>query len=95
MLQNIIYILLLLNIFSFLLGYLCHGVHNNKLDKTYNKLSNKNKIPVNHNITIDEKKMVVNIDTKGLEKKYDSLGEVSQSDNNINDSINKLKNLKG
>jgi hypothetical protein len=46
-------------------------------------------------ISIDDTKYVVDIKTSGLEKKYDSLGEVKKSQENINSSINKLKNLKG
>lgn len=47
------------------------------------------------NIEIDSRKVVTDIKTDGLEKKYDTLGEVKQSTENIGSSINKLKNLRG
>lgn len=47
------------------------------------------------NISIDETKVVTNIDTSGLEKKYDSLGDKKQSEENITNSVNRLKTLKG
>lgn len=47
------------------------------------------------NIEIDSRKVVTDIKTDGLEKKYNTLGEVKQSTENIGSSINKLKNLRG
>jgi hypothetical protein len=47
-----------------------------------------------HKISIDETKIVTEINTDGLEKKYDQLGETKQSNENIANSINKLKNIK-
>jgi hypothetical protein len=46
------------------------------------------------NFTIDDTKYVVDIKTSGMEKKYESLGEIKESEENINNSINKLKNMK-
>ena len=92
-----IYILILLNIFSFLLGYLYGKLKNIGYSQNFtlkNKKENKI-ITTNPNITIDDKKVVVNIDTKGLEKKYDELGDKQISENTITSSVNKLKNLKG
>lgn len=45
-------------------------------------------------IKIDDAKYVTEIKTDGMEKKYDQLGDVKQSAENITSSINKLKNLK-
>lgn len=45
-------------------------------------------------IVMDERTYVVDIKTEGLEKKYDSLGDIKESQENISGSINKLKNLK-
>lgn len=45
-------------------------------------------------IKIDDAKYVTEIRTDGMEKKYDQLGDVKQSAENITNSINKLKNLK-
>lgn len=46
-------------------------------------------------IDIDERKVVVAIKTDGLEKKYENLGDVKKSSENISSSIDKLKNMKG
>lgn len=102
----IIYILLWLNIISFICGYiLSHILYNNSISPSFNPISNsfiknnriQNDLNINNNpkIEIDDKKVVVNIDTQGLEKKYEELGDTKISDININNSINKLKNLKG
>lgn len=50
------------------------------------------KIPT---ISIDESTHVVSIKTNDLEKKYDSIGDNKSTNENINSSINKLKNLRG
>lgn len=91
-----IYILLVLNIISFLLGYL-YGNRTVSGIEYSNTKSNKQKtlVSTNNNIEIDDKKVVLNIDTKGLEKKYEDLGDKQVSENNITSSISKLKNLKG
>ena len=46
-------------------------------------------------ISIDDKKYVVAIDTKGIEKKFDTISTTKQSEENISDAVNKLKNMKG
>lgn len=51
-------------------------------------------IPKN-NISIDEKKVVLDINTKGLEKKFSNIAEESVSEADISASVNKLKNMKG
>jgi len=92
--EIISYILLLLNIISFLLGYLYgnqsivqyhHNIKSNYPNKTILKTSN---------ITIDDKKIVTKIDTSDLEKKYDQLGDNKNSQDTILSSVNKLKNIK-
>jgi hypothetical protein len=45
-------------------------------------------------IIIDDAKFVTDIKTDHLEKKYDSLGDIKKSEENINSSISKLKNMK-
>ena len=45
-------------------------------------------------ISIDSSKVVTDIKTDNLEKKYESLGEIKKSDEDISQSINKLKNIK-
>lgn len=93
-----IYIIVVINLLTFLGGYLL-GKNTSYLSTNINtssSLSNllKNKPKVNNSISIDDKKVVLNIDTDGLEKKYDSLGDKTTSITDINASINKLKNLK-
>ena len=95
-----IYILILLNIFSFLLGYLYGKLKNIGYNFTTHSIKTKNKpdkitTTSTSDIVIDDKKVVVNINTKGLEKKYDELGDKQISENTITSSVNKLKNLKG
>jgi hypothetical protein len=46
-------------------------------------------------ISIDDTKYVTDMDVSGLEKKYESLGEKVNSQENIDNAVNKLKNLKG
>jgi hypothetical protein len=45
-------------------------------------------------VEIDDSKYVTEINTKGLEKKYSSIGEKKESKDDISSSIDKLKNLK-
>ena len=46
-------------------------------------------------IEIDDKKVVLNINTDGLQKKFEKITEEKTVDNNISSSVNKLKNMKG
>jgi|688.fasta_scaffold05897_7 hypothetical protein len=91
----IVLILLVLNFFVFVLGLLCGRIflsvqsHN----QTQSFFQQKNKTAQN-NISIDDTRYVVDIKTDNLEKKYDKLGDTTQSTEQISSSINKLKNLK-
>lgn len=90
-------ILVFININSLLIGYLLartysNGVINNNPQSFFSKVRD-DKI-VNNMISIDDKKFVTDIKTDGLEKKYNSLGDIKQTQENISDSVNKLKNLK-
>lgn len=90
-------LLFILNINSLFIGYLIgrsmnNGVTNNSPQSFFSK--NKDTKIVSNNLSIDDKKFVVDIKTDGLEKKYNSLGEVKQTQENISNSVNKLKNLK-
>ena len=93
-------ILILLNVVFFFLGYSIGRLHSSQtnvesqpisffskqgsaiIDKTIKK------------VNIDETKYVTNIETSNMEKKYTSLGETKISNENIESSIDKLKNLK-
>lgn len=91
-------ILLILFVLCILIGYILGKLNGGVLytstknsKKEIGLLDIKNKIEP---IKIDEKKVVTDIDTKSLEKKFDNLGEVVVSSGDINSSINKLKNIK-
>lgn len=89
--------LLAIGVCLFLIGYLAGrgsvgGVSNNEEKVSTSFFKQQNNIP--KTIEMDNSKYVVNIKTEGLEKKYESLGEVKESQENISESINKLKNLK-
>lgn len=49
---------------------------------------------IDPNISIDDKKIVTKINTDSLEKKYNNLGDKTESTDNILESVNKLKNIK-
>lgn len=95
----IIIILIIFNIFSLLLGFLLGkishnngvlSITNNRPKSFLNQQSDNN----TNKIEIDSKKIVTNINTSGLEKKYTKLGEEKESKDNISLSVDKLKNLK-
>jgi len=91
-------VLLVLNLFSFAFGLIlgrlwssssvCINTEKPKSFLQKNNESNKEKI------SIDDKKIVLDIKTSGMEKKYENLGEVKQSSENISSSVDKLKHLK-
>lgn len=92
----IIIILLFLNILSLIIGYILGKINNlSQVDKPvsfFTKNNEKNNPPTK--VEIDDRKYVTEINTKGLEKKYSSIGETKESTENISSSIDKLKNLK-
>ena len=90
--------LLVIGVCLFLIGYFIgkqsnDGVSNSAINKKptsfFDDIKKENKI-----ISIDDTKYVVDIQTSGMEKKYESLGDIKQSEENISNSINKLKNMK-
>ena len=91
----IIIVLVILCCFGTLIGYILgritadKGVSNTKPKSFFEQEKKEDKI------TINSSKYVVDIKTTGLEKKYSSLGETKESEENIESSINKLKNMKG
>ena len=89
--------LLVMGVCLFLIGYflgkqinsgVSYRVENKPISFFDNKINKPNKI------VIDDKTHVAEINTDNLEKKYDSLGDIKKSDENISSSINKLKNMK-
>jgi hypothetical protein len=90
--------LLVIGVCLFLIGYfigkqassgVSNSATNTKLTSFFDDIKKDNKV-----ISIDDTKYVVDIQTSGMEKKYESLGDVKQSEENISNSINKLKNMK-
>ena len=53
----------------------------------------KQSVQIPTSVSIDETKVVTNISTDNLVKKYDELGDKTVSNDNISSSINKLKNI--
>ena len=90
--------LLVIGVCLFLIGYfigklLNTGVSNSVINTKPNSFFDDIKKD-NKTISIDDTKYVVDIQTSGMEKKYESLGDIKQSEENISNSINKLKNMK-
>jgi hypothetical protein len=96
--MTITILLAILTMNSLFIGYLIgrsinSGVTNNSPQSFFSQ--NKNSPVASNSLSIDDKKFVVDIKTDGLEKKYDNLGDIKQTKENISNSVNKLKNLKG
>jgi hypothetical protein len=90
--------LLVIGVCFFLIGYFIGKqsavgvssiVNSVKPASFFNEEPKKNKT-----LTIDDTKYVVDIKTSDMEKKYESLGDIKKSEENISNSINKLKNMK-
>lgn len=91
------YILTFTNIVVFSLGFMLGKMFTNPQSFTVNDMvsvKSKKEERNKANIEIDDTKYVGKIKTDGMEKKYDSLGDVKKSKNDTISSVNKLKNLK-
>lgn len=92
-----LYALILTNIVLFTTGFLL-GRANNTVSVVEGKpksIFDSKKDKGKTTIQIDDKKIVTNINTNDLEKKYNQLGEQTHSTEDISSTINKLKNMKG
>jgi len=58
-------------------------------------LKNQGKPKKNNSIEIDDTKVVLKVDTDGLEKKFDKIADSKQVKSDISNSVNKLKSMKG
>jgi hypothetical protein len=90
--------LLAIGVCLFLIGYFIGkqtnaGVFNSVIDRKPTSFFDDIKKD-KKTVSIDDAKYVVDIQTSGMEKKYDSLGDIKKSEENISNSINKLKNMK-
>jgi hypothetical protein len=91
--------LLAIGVCLFLIGYFLgkqssYGVSNTVSLNKPSSFFDNNKEEIKKKIVIDDAKFVTEIKTDGMKKKYENLGEIKQSTENITDSINKLKNLR-
>lgn len=89
-----IFIVVSLQILIFILGIFIGKCISNKTNGLVSNIQ-KNNNQEKNKITIDDKKIVVDIDTKNLEKKFHNLAEEKIVETDISDSISKLKNMKG
>lgn len=87
-----------LNIIFFCLGYGWCKIISFKEENIYSGSNivkkNNTRTPAMQLASIDDTKVVVDIKTDGLEKKYDQLGEVKKTEDSITNSVDKLKNLR-
>ncbi len=59
-------------------------------------LRNQGKKKQNENqLSIDDTKVVLKIDTGGMEKKFKDIGKTKVTEDDISSAVNKLKNMKG
>jgi len=92
--------LICVNVLFFCVGYLFgklksfDGVFHSAEKKPKSFFQNQKEQPVSK-VSIDSTKIVTNINTDGLQKKYNDLGTQKESSEDITSSINKLKNMKG
>ena len=88
---------LVTHIITFVLGYVVGQLLSISGVSYYSQKTEKNNLTKNIKtiIPIDSTKIVTNISTSGIEKKYTELGDVKKSEENITSSIDKLKNMKG
>lgn len=97
MVENI-YLLIVLNIIIFGIGYIVGKINSYSPGKNGIHLGPLHGVDNTHNthnkVKIDQTKFVTEISVEGIEKKYDKLGETQLSADNIEVSVNKLKNLK-
>lgn len=89
-------LIVIICLLSFGIGYIIGLINSHKGVLSIGTRSDKSSIVTNKQVvSIDDTKFVTDIRTDNLEKKYDSLGDKSSSQENISGSINKLKNMKG
>lgn len=93
-------ILILLDIVFFFLGYAIGRLTSSQTimkgqpNSFFSKHQSVSDDKIINKVIIDERTFVTDIKTSGMEKKYDNLGETKISNDNIEFSIDKLKNMK-
>jgi hypothetical protein len=76
-----------------LFGVKSQSITENETESFFSK-EKKKKPKINQDILIDNTTHVVSINTEGLEKKYEEIGNNKTKQENISSSIDKLKTLK-
>lgn len=92
---DVIYLIVCINcyIIGYLMGRKGSCTETNGVFKDVKRTKQSVQIPTS--VSIDETKVVTDINTDNLVKKYEELGDKTVSTDNISNSINKLKNMKG
>jgi hypothetical protein len=102
--NNIVYLLLSLIVSYFIVFgvglFLGHYYANTGVSKDSHigflrTISQQNIKDTAKSLSIDDRKVVLGLDTEGLQKKYSQLGDTQKQKEDISSSINKLKNMKG
>lgn len=100
----LLYLLIISNILFFILGYIIAKLNTKNYSNItesgyiFNK-QNKKEIEQNRviqklqQVNIDERKVVIDTDISGLEKKFDDISETTMVNDNIASSINKLSQV--
>lgn len=96
-------VLVFTHICAFGMGFVIAFTYMNKrtpesemsIQSFFEKQKENNKQEKRKKIEIDNTKVVLDIKTDNLEKKFDKLGTSSKSKNDIKSSINKLKSMRG
>lgn len=94
----ILSIIIFFNIFLFVIGYIIGALNSNSgvfMTKSKAFVNNNTNIVPQELLNIDERTVVTKINTDLLEKRYDTIGEDTNTKENISSAVNKLKNMKG
>jgi hypothetical protein len=99
MLEQSLFFIVLLSIFIAGILFDKYILNNNiqdyyKPESFFTKQRNSDKVYKN-NIEIDDKKIVMGVETVNMESKHDGLGKTTESKDNTQSAINKLKSMKG
>lgn len=101
--NNIVYLLLSLIVSYFIVFsiglFLGYYYANTGVSKDSNvgflRANNQSNKDAAKSVSIDDRKVVLGLDTEGLQKKYSQLGDTKKQKEDISGSISKLKNMKG
>lgn len=102
--ELILYILVVLNILLFIIGYIIGRIQQKNVNiigqsgylipKEQKKQIEQNKIIEKiQSVDIDDSKFVVDVDLSGFEKKFEEIAETKESNENIESSISKLSQI--